>query len=110
MREIKYKVYIKELNNIFDVNTMTFLDEWIRVFIKWDYTRNYLVDWENNFLLEYVWKNTRTTFKTDTYALNDWLYDTIKNSNPISIISEYNSEKIDIELNKYIKKKNKSLD
>ena len=59
MRTIKYKVYIKELNNIFDVNTMTFLDEWVRVFVKWDDTRNYLIDWINVVLLEWTWKNDR---------------------------------------------------
>lgn len=52
MRQIKFKVYIKELNKICEVNTLTFLDEGIRCFIKWDDTRNYLIDWVNNFLLQ----------------------------------------------------------
>jgi hypothetical protein len=55
MRNIKYKVFIKELGNIFEVNTMTFLDEWIRMSIKWNDTRNFLVDWENVVLLEFTW-------------------------------------------------------
>ena len=72
MREIRYKVYIKELNNIFDVNAMIFLDEWIRVFVKWDDTRNYLVDWENVVLLEWFIYNWLEFFEWDIVEFLDY--------------------------------------
>jgi len=59
MREIKYKAFIKKLNAIYEVWTMVFLEEWIRVFLKreiqeWEQT-NYLIDWVDNVLIQFTW-------------------------------------------------------
>lgn len=72
MDNIKYKAYIKKLNAIYDVWTMVFLDEWIRVFVKWlwqdiDKT-NFLIDWVDNILMQSIWiydKNWEEIFDWD---------------------------------------------
>ena len=72
MNNIKFKAYIKNLNAIYDVWTMVFLEEWIRVFVKWlwqdiDKT-NFLIDWVDNVLMQFTWlydKNRKEIFDWD---------------------------------------------
>ena len=72
MNNIKFKAYIKNLNAIYDVWTMVFLEEWIRVFVKWlwqdiDKT-NFLIDWVDNVLMQFTWlydKNNEPIFEGD---------------------------------------------
>ena len=61
MKNIKFKAYIKNLNWIFEVWTMAFLKDWIKILLKISESeeaitgRNYLIDWVDNILLWFTW-------------------------------------------------------
>lgn len=82
MNNIKFKAYIKKLNAIYDVWTMVFLDEWIRVFLKrelldWEQL-NYLIDWKDNVLMQSTWlydKDNQPIFEGDIVNIIDWRCD-----------------------------------